>query len=76
LNHIKEKKNVNPLFDTFLSTYEMKLLLTFYLDRKKEIYGKCGFLLVHFRKNSTRGRKEELPLLKGATQIILKKYLF
>jgi hypothetical protein len=74
LNHIKEKKNVNPLFDTFLSTYEIKLLLTFYLDRKKEIYGKCGFLLVHFRKNST-GEGKKIYLLRGNTNNS-KKYLF
>jgi len=74
LNHIKEKKNVNPLFDTFLSTYEIKLLLTFYLDRKKEIYGKCGFLLAHFRKNST-GEEKKIYLLRGNTNNS-KKYLF
>jgi len=75
LNQIKEKKNVNPPFDTFLSPYETKPWLTFIsIEKNKSMVDE--FFSLSILEKTHPEKESRSTFAKKSTQMVLEEHFF
>lgn len=74
-NQIKEKKNVNPPFDTFLSPYETKPWLTFIsIEKNKSMVDEFFSLSILEKTHPEKERRSTFA--KKSTPMVLEEHFF